>query len=54
VIAAEVLGSQATTGSIEVGKLADLVATIGNPREDVSVLLRPAFVMQAGEIVVST
>jgi imidazolonepropionase-like amidohydrolase len=53
IVAAEVLGSQATTGSIEVGKLADLVATVADPVGDVSTLLQPAFVMQAGEVVVS-
>lgn len=53
IIAAEVLGSQAVTGSIEVGKLADLVATRLDPEQDVSTLLEPAFVMKGGETVVS-
>lgn len=38
-------------GSIEAGKLADLIAVPGNPLEDITVLQRVAFVMKGGAIV---
>jgi imidazolonepropionase-like amidohydrolase len=38
------------TGSIAVGKRADLVAVPGNPFEDISVTERVAFVMKDGVV----
>jgi imidazolonepropionase-like amidohydrolase len=37
-------------GSVERGKLADLVAVVGDPTQDVRVLLSPAVVIKGGEI----
>lgn len=38
-------------GTVEEGKAADLVLYEGNPLEDVNVVLKPALVMKAGEVV---
>jgi imidazolonepropionase-like amidohydrolase len=46
--AARLLGIDATTGSISVGKLADLILVDGDPLLDVAVLARPIAVWQAG------
>ncbi|MCJ8521614.1 imidazolonepropionase-like amidohydrolase [Pseudorhizobium tarimense] len=48
VTAADVLGLAQVTGSIEVGKRADIVAVGGNPLKDITSVRRPAFVMQQG------
>ncbi|WP_421774136.1 amidohydrolase family protein [Gracilimonas sp.] len=48
--AATVLGLEAEIGSIETGKLADIVATDKNPLEDVTTLERVSFVMKDGVI----
>jgi imidazolonepropionase-like amidohydrolase len=37
-------------GSVETGKLADIIAVPGNPLEDISVLQRVTFVMKDGVI----
>ena len=42
-----------TVGTIEVGKLADLIAVEHNPLENISTLREVTFVMKEGEIVVS-
>ena len=39
-------------GTVEEGKAADLVLYDGNPLEEIEVLLKPALVMKAGEVVV--
>jgi len=49
--AAEMLGWQDRIGSIEPGKLADLVAVSGDPIADVTELERVRFVMKGGEVV---
>ena len=49
--AAELLGWQDRIGSIEAGKFADIVATAGDPTEDVTQLERVRFVMKGGEVV---
>jgi imidazolonepropionase-like amidohydrolase len=50
ITSAELLGLEGRLGSIEPGKVADLVAVPGDPTEDVSVLEEVAFVMKEGEI----
>jgi len=49
--AAELLGWQERIGAIEAGKLADIVATSGDPSADVSQLEKVKFVMKGGEVV---
>ncbi len=48
--AAELLGMQDKIGSIEPGKLADIVAVAGDPLSDISVLERVGFVMKDGVV----
>ena len=49
--AADLLGVQATVGSLEHGKLADVVGVPGNPFTDVRVTERVNFVMKEGTVV---
>jgi imidazolonepropionase-like amidohydrolase len=52
-IAAQVLGLENELGTIEEGKLADLVVVEGNPLEDIGLLLKPEcvrLVMQGGSV----
>ena len=49
--AAELLGWQDRIGTIEAGKLADIVASSGDPSADVSELEKIKFVMKGGEVV---
>ena len=44
---AEILGLEASIGTIEPGKLADLAAFAGDPLTDIAALERPVFVMKA-------
>lgn len=48
IISAKVLGTASLTGSIETGKLADLVAFHANPLDDMGTVKRPEFVMKQG------
>jgi len=48
---AELLGWQDRIGSIDAGKLADIVATSGDPSQDITELEKVKFVMKGGEIV---
>jgi imidazolonepropionase-like amidohydrolase len=50
-VAAEVIGAQARLGTLEPGKLADLIACPGNPAEHLRDLRELTFVMQGGEII---
>jgi imidazolonepropionase-like amidohydrolase len=49
--AAELLGWQDRIGSIEAGKFADIIATAGDPTDDVTELGKVGFVMKDGEVV---
>ncbi|WP_081867810.1 metal-dependent hydrolase family protein [Hymenobacter sp. IS2118] len=46
--AAELLGRSSDLGTLEAGKLADIIAVEGNPLQDISAMMRPRFVMKAG------
>jgi imidazolonepropionase-like amidohydrolase len=48
--AAELLGMQDSLGTIEAGKLADIVAVQGDPLADVSVMEKVDFVMKGGVV----
>ena len=47
---ADLLGWSNKIGSIEKGKLADIVAVDGNPLENISVLENVSFVMKGGVV----
>jgi imidazolonepropionase-like amidohydrolase len=49
-VAAELLGQQASFGTIEAGRLADLIAVAGNPLQDITELERVRFVMKGGTV----
>ncbi|MDD5541601.1 MAG: amidohydrolase family protein [Acidobacteriia bacterium] len=49
--AAELMGWSDRLGSIEEGKLADLVAVPGNPLQDINALKQVEFVMKGGKVV---
>ena len=51
IVAADLSGTAATLGSIEAGKLADIVAVRGNPVQDISRMSDVVFVMKDGVIV---
>lgn len=50
VIPAKILGTGDKLGTIEKGKWADIIATNGNPLEDISVVTEVSFVMKNGQI----
>lgn len=50
VTAAELLGMKDLLGTVEAGKLADLVAVPGDPLGDVTVMEKVEFVMKGGEV----
>jgi imidazolonepropionase-like amidohydrolase len=50
IVSAEALNQHDDTGSIEVGKYADIIAVEGNPLDDVTVLERVGFVMKSGRV----
>ena len=48
---AKLLGIDANFGSIEVGKIADIIAINGNPIDDISTMENVSFVMKDGKVV---
>lgn len=48
---AQMLGIDSTLGSIEVGKIADLIAVDGNPIQDINVMEKISFVMKEGKVI---
>ncbi len=50
-VSAELLGWQDKIGSIEPGKLADIIAVKGDPIKDIKVLKDVKFVMKDGKII---
>jgi len=48
--AADLLGISDKLGSVEKGKLADIVAVDGDPLQDIKVLQHMAFIMKEGKI----
>lgn len=48
--AAELLGIKSTLGSIEPGKIADIIAVKGDPTQDISVMKNVVFVMKEGQV----
>ncbi|MGQ9538478.1 MAG: amidohydrolase family protein [Candidatus Bathycorpusculaceae bacterium] len=51
--AAECIGVQGTVGTVERGKLADIIGVQGNPLEDITVLRKVEFVMKEGKTYLS-
>jgi imidazolonepropionase-like amidohydrolase len=49
--AAELLGRQGSIGTLEVGKVADIIAVPGDPLKDVSALEHAKFVMKGGVVI---
>ncbi len=49
--AAELIGMSKDAGTIEPGKLADVVAVSGDPLADIAVMEKVLFVMKGGEII---
>jgi imidazolonepropionase-like amidohydrolase len=53
ITSAELLGIEDQLGSLQNGKIADLIAVSGNPLQDISALTKVNFVMKQGAIVKS-
>lgn len=53
IVGAELVGWDDDLGSIESGKLADIIAVKDNPLEDMSVLENPILVIKDGEIIIN-
>ena len=48
---AELLEIDSSLGSIEVGKIADLIAVNSSPLKDISTMQNVSFVMKEGEVI---
>ena len=48
---AKMLDIDSTLGSIEVGKIADLIAVNGDPIQDINVMEKISFVMKEGKVI---
>jgi imidazolonepropionase-like amidohydrolase len=48
--AADLLGIADEVGTVEAGKVADLVAVAGDPLQNIEIVTRPVFVMHEGRI----
>ena len=51
IVNAELLGWADRLGTLEPGKLADIIAVSGDPSTDISALEEVVFVMRGGEVV---
>ena len=51
IFAADLSGTTETLGSLEPGKLADVIAVVGNPLQDITVMGDVGFVMKDGVII---
>jgi imidazolonepropionase-like amidohydrolase len=51
--AAKLLGVQADVGTLEAGKVADIVAVPGNVLDDIRATEHPLFVMHLGRVVLN-
>jgi len=49
-VGAELIGMRETIGSLEAGKLADIIAVDGDPLHDISALQHVSFVTKGGVI----
>ncbi len=49
-VSAMIMGWEDRVGSLEVGKLADVIAVAGNPLDNITVMERVMFVMKGGEV----
>lgn len=47
---AQILGVSTQLGTLETGKLADIIAVPGNPEEDIAVMTKVSFVMKDGKV----
>jgi imidazolonepropionase-like amidohydrolase len=50
IIPAEIMGTQKEIGTIETGKTADIIATEGNPLQDIKMMRKVSFVMKDGVV----
>jgi imidazolonepropionase-like amidohydrolase len=50
IIPAEIMGTQKEIGTIETGKIADIIATEGNPLQDIKMMRKVSFVMKDGVV----
>jgi len=50
-IGAEAIGVEKTLGTVELGKLADIVMVDGDPLKDITVLKNVSWVMKGGEVI---